>query len=51
MFVRIGLHCSPAAHQTIGTFPEGALRASPGYFTDETDIDIFIEAVREIAGT
>jgi selenocysteine lyase/cysteine desulfurase len=51
MFVRIGLHCSPVAHQTIGTFPEGTLRASPGYFTDEADIDAFIEAVREIAGT
>lgn len=50
MFVRIGLHCSPVAHQTIGTFPEGALRASPGYFTEEADIDTFTAAVREIAG-
>jgi cysteine desulfurase / selenocysteine lyase len=51
MFVRIGLHCSPVAHQTIGTYPTGALRASPGYFTDEADIDAFIEAVNDIAGT
>ncbi len=51
MYVRIGLHCSPVAHQAIGTFPEGALRASPGYFTGEADIDAFVEAVREIAGT
>ncbi|MBP1749099.1 MAG: cysteine desulfurase family protein [Deltaproteobacteria bacterium] len=50
LFVRIGLHCSPVAHQTIGTFPAGALRVSPGYFTEEVDIDIFIEAVRDIAG-
>lgn len=50
IFVRIGLHCSPVAHQTVGTFPTGALRASPGYLTDESDIDTFIEAVREIAG-
>ncbi len=50
IFVRIGLHCSPVAHQTIGTFPAGTLRASPGYLTDEADIDTFIEAVREIAG-
>lgn len=49
LFVRIGLHCSPVAHQTIGTFPTGALRASPGYFTEEADIDIFVEAVRDIA--
>lgn len=50
LFVRIGLHCSPVAHQTIGTLPAGALRASPGYFTREADIDTFVEAVREIAG-
>lgn len=50
IFVRIGLHCSPIAHQTVGTFPTGTLRASPGYLTDESDIDTFIEAVREIAG-
>ncbi|MBP1750286.1 MAG: cysteine desulfurase family protein [Deltaproteobacteria bacterium] len=50
LFVRIGLHCSPVAHQTIGTFPAGGLRASPGYFTEESDIDIFVEAVRAIAG-
>ncbi len=49
MFVRIGLHCSPQAHHAIGTFPTGALRASPGYFTGEADIDMFVEAVRDIA--
>jgi cysteine desulfurase family protein len=50
IYVRIGLHCAPAAHKTIGTFPEGSLRASPGYFTSEDDIGTFIEAVRDIAG-
>ncbi len=50
MYVRIGLHCAPMAHQTVGTFPNGSLRASPGYFTGEDDIRAFVEAVREIAG-
>ncbi|HOD75299.1 MAG TPA: aminotransferase class V-fold PLP-dependent enzyme [Syntrophorhabdaceae bacterium] len=49
MYVRIGLHCAPMAHQTVGTFPNGSLRASPGYFTQEDDIRAFIEAVSEIA--
>ncbi len=49
MYVRIGLHCAPMAHQTVGTFPNGSLRASPGYFTREDDIRTFVEAVREIA--
>jgi cysteine desulfurase family protein len=49
IYVRIGLHCSPVAHQTIGTFPEGTVRIAPGYFTTEDDIDIFIEALKDIA--
>ena len=27
---RPGLHCAPSAHKTLGTFPQGALRVSPG---------------------
>lgn len=49
IYVRVGLHCSPVAHQTIGTFPQGTLRASPGYFTSEDDIGTFLGAVREFA--
>jgi selenocysteine lyase/cysteine desulfurase len=37
------------AHKTIGTFPGGTVRVSPGYFTSDEDIDIFLEAVRKIA--
>jgi cysteine desulfurase family protein len=46
---RPGLHCSPIAHKTIGTFPQGTVRLSPGYFTTEEDIEITIEAVQKIA--
>ena len=46
---RPGLHCSPLAHRTLGSFPEGALRLSPGYFTTEEEIDAAIEALRELA--
>jgi selenocysteine lyase/cysteine desulfurase len=47
--VRVGLHCAPLAHKTIGTFPEGTIRVSPGFFNTEQDIDFFIASVREIA--
>ena len=50
IYVRVGLHCSPVAHQTIGTFPEGTVRIALGYFTTEDDIDILIEALKDIAG-
>jgi len=49
IYTRVGLHCAPAAHRTIGTFPEGTVRAAPGYFTTEEEVAVFIDAVREIA--
>lgn len=47
--VRVGLHCSPAAHRTIGTFPEGTVRISIGPFNTEDDIDVLCEALAEMA--
>jgi len=46
--VRVGLHCAPLAHKTIGTFPEGTVRVSPGLFNTDNEIDRFIAAVTEI---
>lgn len=47
--VRVGLHCAPDAHRTIGTYPTGTVRVSPGCFTSNDDIDYFLRAVSEIA--
>ena len=49
--VRAGFHCTPLGHETAGTYETGAVRASPGYFTDKSDIVSMIDAVREIVGT
>jgi selenocysteine lyase/cysteine desulfurase len=46
--VRTGLHCSPWAHRTIGTYPAGTIRVSPGWFTTETEIETFLRAMRQI---
>ena len=46
---RPGLHCAPWAHQTLGSFPQGALRLSPGYFTTEEHIDQCLEALAILA--
>jgi cysteine desulfurase / selenocysteine lyase len=46
---RVGLHCAPAAHKTIGTFPAGTVRLSPGAFTSETEIDAALQAVEELS--
>lgn len=43
---RPGLHCSPLAHRTLGSFPQGSLRIAPGYFNTCGDIDAFLEALQ-----
>jgi cysteine desulfurase family protein len=45
---RVGLHCAPAAHHTIGTFPEGAIRLAPGPFTNQADVKTALNAIQRI---
>jgi len=45
---RVGLHCAPAAHHTIGTFPEGTVRLALGLQTTEEDITSVIDAIKTI---
>ncbi len=46
---RVGLHCAPAAHQTLGTFPDGSVRFGIGAFNTEKDITTALEAVASLA--
>lgn len=46
---RVGLHCSPATHKTIGTFPRGTVRFSMSWFNTLEEVDQVIMAIREIA--
>jgi cysteine desulfurase family protein len=45
VITRSGLHCSPLAHKTAGTFPAGTLRFSFGRLTTEPEIDEILEAL------
>jgi len=45
---RVGLHCAPAAHRTIGTFPEGTVRFASSVFTTLVEIRAALDAVRRI---
>ena len=49
ILTRVGLHCAPAAHKTIGTFPHGTVRLSPGIFTTKEDITNTILAIERIS--
>ena len=45
---RIGLHCAPAVHRTIGTFPDGTVRFAAGAFTTREDTDAALQAVAKL---
>ncbi len=42
---RPGLHCAPAAHKTIGSFPQGTVRFSFGIFNTIEQINTALEAI------
>lgn len=47
--VRTGYHCAPFVHDLIGTIDVGGtVRVSIGYFNSEQDIDILLNALKEI---
>ena len=48
IMVRSGLHCSPNAHDLVGTKEIGALRIGIGYFNEKEDIDNLVKALNEI---
>lgn len=45
---RVGLHCAPNAHKTLGTYPTGTLRFSCGWHNTEQDIDAALNALEKI---
>ncbi len=45
---RVGLHCAPAAHRTIGTFPEGTVRLALGLHTTQEEVASVIDAAKKI---
>ncbi len=46
--VRSGLHCAPAAHQSLNTLESGTVRFSFGYFTTQKEVDAAINALYHI---
>lgn len=46
---RVGLHCSPVAHKTLGTFPSGTVRFGLGVFNTPEQVDTAVAAVATIA--
>lgn len=49
IMTRVGLHCSPWAHQSMGTFPEGTVRISLSYLNTPSQLDTLLQAVYELS--
>lgn len=48
IMTRVGLHCAPNAHKTLGTYPAGTIRFSFGPKNTNNEIDFCIRALKEI---
>ena len=48
---RIGLHCAPEAHKTLGSFPHGTVRLSWGWSTSEKQITRAARALKAAVAT
>ncbi len=46
---RVGLHCAPAAHRTMGTFPDGTVRFGLSAFSTAEEVRLALDAVRQLA--
>jgi selenocysteine lyase/cysteine desulfurase len=49
LMCRVGLHCAPAAHRTMGTFPSGTVRFGLGAFNTAAQVEESLSAVRALA--
>lgn len=45
---RCGLHCAPSAHRTLGTFPRGTVRFSPGHFNTREEIEYTLASLQKV---
>ena len=45
---RVGLHCAPSAHKTLGTFPQGTVRFSFGYATTMEEVEYAAQAIKNV---
>ena len=48
IMTRSGLHCSPSAHKTLGTFPRGTVRFSISHYTSQEEINYTLDAIKTI---
>lgn len=45
VMTRVGLHCAPSAHMTLGTYPTGTIRFSFGWWNTAEEVDEALNAL------
>ena len=50
ILTRVGLHCAPAAHKTLGSFPAGSVRFAFGWYNTSKETELAVQALRQICG-
>ena len=48
VLTRVGLHCAPSAHKTLGTYPAGTIRFSFGPENTKEELDFAVKGLKEI---
>lgn len=48
VMARVGLHCAPNAHKTLGTYPAGTIRFSFGPENTKNELDFAIQGLKKI---
>ena len=51
IMTRSGLHCAPAAHRTLGTFPRGTIRFSFSHFNTDKEVFKVIDCLQRSLNT
>lgn len=50
IMTRVGLHCAPWAHRTLGTYPSGTIRFSFGWRNTRQEVQAALRALGQILG-
>ena len=48
IMTRVGLHCAPLAHKTLGTYPQGTVRIAFSQNNTFEEIDVLLSALKTI---
>lgn len=49
IMTRVGLHCAPMAHRSLGTFPQGTVRVAFSAENTREEVEVLVKAVKAVS--